>query len=235
MDPRRAPAELNLPPRGPRHSVRLFPAGVAFVEATAEMYDAPLAPEEELAIARAVGIRRRTFRAGRACARAALAQVGVVDATIPVDEARRPVWPRGTVGSISHCRDYCAAVAARVENVGGVGLDTEERRRVDEQLARHVCTPAELRRIAGLGDTAEWATVSFSAKEAGFKVLNPLTNLVITFMDAEVEIDRSNDELIVRMVGGSLSALELRGRYALLPRVVITAITLTPDEAASVR
>lgn len=214
--------------------MQLFPPDVAFVQATAAMGDAPLAPEERRAIAGAAAGRQRMFAAGRACARAALARVGVPDAVVPMDAAGRPVWPTGTVGAISHCRHFCAAAAARATDVGGLGLDAEERRRVGERLASRVCTPAELHRISSLDDAPDWPTVAFSAKEAGFKVLNPLTDHRIGLAQAEVDINRDAGRLQVRVVDGPLNGLRLGGRFALLPSVVVTALWITPDDAAAI-
>lgn len=232
MDARRAPAEG--PAEGWRDPTSLFPLGAAFVEASSEMYDAPLAPEERVAVAGAVRARRRTFQAGRACAREALARLGLADAVIPVGPKGQPVWPHGTVGAISHCRGYCAAVAASSRRVGGVGLDAEVRRRVDERVAGRACTPAELRRISASGDAAELATIGFSSKEAGFKLLNPLTDDVIRFADAEVDIDRAANTVVLRIVGGRLRGLEARGRFLMLSRVVVVALSVTPGDAAAI-
>lgn len=91
---------------------RLFPAGVVVCVAEPAMYRAELFPEEAVAVASAVTKRREEFAAGRAAARRALAALGVPAAPLPRGERRAAVWPKGFVGSITHCAGFCAAAAA---------------------------------------------------------------------------------------------------------------------------
>ena len=56
---------------------RILPPGVAAEEAFTDPPDVKLFPEEEAAIAKAVDKRRREFTTARACARAALARLGL--------------------------------------------------------------------------------------------------------------------------------------------------------------
>src|SRR5215469_16812348 len=72
----------------------------------------PLRPAEAAIVARAVEKRRAEFATGRACAHAALDAWGAPDAPLLPGPDRAPLWPDGFVGSISHARGACAAVAA---------------------------------------------------------------------------------------------------------------------------
>ena len=83
----------------------------------AEMYGdpadlAPL-PEEEPLIARSVPKRRNEFVTVRHCARVAMEQLGVPPSPILKGEKGEPQWPRGVVGSLTHCEGYRAAVVGR--------------------------------------------------------------------------------------------------------------------------
>ena len=72
-----------------------------------------LFPAEE-AVVRTAGPRRRAeFTAGRACARAALAALGLPAAPVLAGRAGEPRWPAGVTGSITHCAGVSAPVPWR--------------------------------------------------------------------------------------------------------------------------
>ena len=80
----------------------LLPPTVAAVEAYGdEGVDAPLFPEEEALLTRAVAKRRREFTAVRSCARRAMEKLGVPAAPVVPGERGAPVWPDGVVNMIS--------------------------------------------------------------------------------------------------------------------------------------
>jgi 4'-phosphopantetheinyl transferase EntD len=85
-----------------------------------------LFPEEERCVSGAVPKRRKEFATGRYCARRALLELGYPAGPIPVGEHREPVWPPGVAGSITHTDETCAAVAVRLEDRGGLGIDLVE-------------------------------------------------------------------------------------------------------------
>ena len=70
-------------------------------------------PEEEACLEGVSASRKREFRAGRLCARNALRLLGAECVPIIPSEQRGPTWPEGVIGSISHTREYCAAVVGR--------------------------------------------------------------------------------------------------------------------------
>jgi len=86
---------------------------------------APLFPEDERAVARAVGKRRREFATARFYARTALARLGLDPAPIVPGPRGEPGWPAGVVGSMTHCAGYRAAAVARAEDVLTIGVDAE--------------------------------------------------------------------------------------------------------------
>jgi 4'-phosphopantetheinyl transferase EntD len=194
----------------------LFPSGVVTVRATAEMYDAPLFPEEEAAVQRAVEKRRREYAAGRAAARAALAKLGFAPAPIAAGDDRSPEWPPGVVGSISHTRGCCAVAVARAESYAGVGLDVESGEPMKVELSRMICTPGELERLARLPKMSvasghvDWAKVTFSAKEAFYKCYHPLVRVFLGFQDVELELDPESRRFTAAIVNAEKPALEGR-------------------------
>ena len=125
----------------------------------AEMEDVgqpvPLHPQEEELVAQAAPKRRRDFALGRACARAALSDLGQPDAVIGQGENGAPLWPAGVVGSITHTKGYAAALVAKVQQArrladaadvdiwvqvdGGVDLDRGDNKSAwDKSAPEHV-------------------------------------------------------------------------------------------------
>lgn len=146
---------------------------MATAEATQDPEEEPLFPEEEHAVRSAVAKRQREFRAGRACARAALRKLGLPPEPLPVGPNRAPVWPEGVVGSITHTRGFCAAVAAWRQQIAGLGVDAEQRGAVQPSLLRHIATEVERAWMARTSPPAhaDWPTLIFSAKESLYKTL----------------------------------------------------------------
>jgi 4'-phosphopantetheinyl transferase EntD len=193
-----------------------------------------LLPAEAACLKRAVSSRREEFAAGRACARRALREFGVVEFPLTVAADRRPVWPEGFVGSITHTEGYCAAVVARASSVRAVGIDTERCGRVKPELWPRICGPetewlqtlsAERRPVA--------ATLIFAAKEAFYKCQYALTQEYLGFDDAHVEIsgmDGESGEFRVRackpIALSSHTALPLAGRYRFHREFLTAAIAL---------
>ena len=103
----------------------------------------PLHPLEASFVRDAVPRRRREFAMGRACARRALARLGIENRPLLPGHDRAPVWPRGIVGSISHCEGFCAVAVARRDRTSSIGLDVELRVPLDVGLVQTICTPGE--------------------------------------------------------------------------------------------
>ena len=150
--------------------------------------------EEGILGSRAVERRRLAFTLGRAAARDALRELGVVDAELGDLEdvaigrgpAGEPLWPAGVVGAISHAGDVAVAIVGRARDYAGLGIDIEEvSRDLSPKVARLICRPAEIAWVdvdAGL----ERLIMLFSAKEAVFKALFPIERVWLGFGDAEL-------------------------------------------------
>ena len=207
----------------------LLPAAVVTVEATETDWTAPLLPEEEPLVARAVEKRRREFAAGRSCARRALAQLGWSDFPLLVGPRREPVWPPGIVGAITHCPGYCAAAVARAAVVRSLGIDAEVRGPLPEGVADMVCTEAELRHTAAL-DGDHWGVVLFSAKESIYKAWYPLAQRWLDYRDAELTLDLERGifraRILLQLEPGVFPWNPLEGRFVVGPDRVYTAVTV---------
>ena len=191
-----------------------------------------LYPEEVLAIEGAVEGRRAEFSRGRACAREALAELGLPPQPIPVGSHRQPVWPRGVVGSITHCEGLVVAVAAMASELTAVGLDVE----LADPLpsATH---PLILHASEMFTDTDRplLETVVFSAKESIHKTLFPQSGIWLDFLDVELQIDPEEGIFHPQPAAEARSMDprlgDLRGRFSVGAGFVITVGSL--DEATS--
>ncbi|MGC9537299.1 4'-phosphopantetheinyl transferase family protein [Streptomyces sp. UG1] len=172
----------------------LLPEPVVTVEAYGdddEAATAPLYPEEEAVVARAVDKRRREFAVVRFCARRAMDKLGVPPQPILPGERGAPGWPAGLVGSMTHCDDYAAAALVRAGELASLGIDAEPHQTLPEGVLPAVALPAEtdqLRRLAAEHPGVHWDRLLFSAKESVYKAWFPLTGQWLDFTEAEIEV-----------------------------------------------
>lgn len=151
---------------------------------------------ESQVVTNAVEKRRREYSTGRWLAHRVMRCFDVVDVDLLPDENRQPQWPSTLVGSITHT-DTCAAVAvARKTTLLSVGIDMEHIGRVDQEIVPRLLTPSELRTYT---DTDP--TLLFSAKEACYKFLFPLTGEYVDYQDVEVTLDFAHQNFSLRYVG----------------------------------
>ena len=133
--------------------------------------------------------RQREFLAGRWCAEEALQCLGAGSTHVAIAEDRAPIWPDGVVGSITHTGDFAAAAVAWAADIAGLGIDSEEI--IDPAAARDIADicmvdEAMLFKPAHGRSFCEFCTFVFSAKEAVFKCLFPLTRRFLEFSDVRI-------------------------------------------------
>ena len=158
-----------------------------------------LLPEEQAAIVNAVAKRQHEFSTGRLLARKAMAGLGLQARAVGRDAKRRPIWPSACLGSISHTGTLAAAAVAHCDALRGVGVDLEEGDRVVPQLHTKLFTPWE--RAAYAQSDPRWTGLLFSAKEAGYKAVNPLVGQFIGFEEVEIDVDWRQFRFSIRYVG----------------------------------
>ncbi|WP_411080092.1 4'-phosphopantetheinyl transferase family protein [Streptomyces sp. cmx-18-6] len=219
---------------------RLLPAYVSCA-ATREQSvpDGTLFPEEEALVANSVAKRRDDFTTARACARRALARLGLPP--VPVLHGKRgmPLWPEGIVGSLTHCDGYRAAALARAADVLSLGIDAEPNAPLPSGVGELVTLPSERARfpapVPGGAGEIHWDRLLFSAKESVFKTWYPLTLTELDFEEADLTVHREDD----RAAEGTFTARLLRTDPALPPTleghwrvedgIVATSVLLRPD------
>jgi 4'-phosphopantetheinyl transferase EntD len=173
--------------------------GISLVAGRIGNYTVELWPEERPAIARAQERRVHEFSTGRRLARFAMAELGLPAAAIARAEDRSPVWPASMKGSITHAGDVAVAAVTRAHALAGLGIDLERTERVTGKLFARIFTPAECELL----DNADprMPGVLFSAKEAGYKAVNPGVGRYIGFHEAEVDVNWEQRSLRLRYLG----------------------------------
>ncbi|MEZ5754251.1 MAG: 4'-phosphopantetheinyl transferase superfamily protein [Paracoccaceae bacterium] len=199
----------------------LFPSGVAVAALAITDTHPPLHETEAMAIPGAVASRRAEFATGRAAARLALARLGHGPATIPAGPDRLPLWPTGLSGSIAHSSGY--AVAA-VRHGAPIGLDIEAEAGLESDLWPLICNKDELDRLP-MASRGWFVTQIFSAKEAAYKAMYPLTRKVIGFDAMTVRL--TGDDFVARLertVGSFAGGHEFHGRLRRVHGLILTGV-----------
>ncbi|MEK1938779.1 MAG: 4'-phosphopantetheinyl transferase superfamily protein [Pseudomonas sp.] len=168
-----------------------------------------------------VAKRQAEFLAGRVCAREALRRLNRSEVVPAVGADRAPQWPAGVSGSITHGKNWAAAIVANSGDWRGLGLDVENLLSSERaaRLQGEILTPAELRRASVLDpeQLGLLVTLTFSLKESLFKALYPLTLQRFYFEHAEVlEWNEAGDarlRLLTDLSPEWQSGSELQGQF----------------------
>jgi 4'-phosphopantetheinyl transferase EntD len=210
----------------------LFPQGTVAYQTHDTISAATLLPEEQQSLLRAAPKRIAEFAAGRACARAALAQLGYSAVALPAGTDRAPCWPSGATGSITHTHGYCAAAVAATTQMRALGLDAEPQDSVKPHLWRRICGPEELAMLLAQDEkhATAAATLIFSAKEAFYKCQHTLTGEWLGFTDISISFNIESGHISVRPTR-SLQIADLhpgpwQGRYLHEQGLLITAFCI---------
>lgn len=166
----------------------LTPDGVVAVDTRHERAGT-LTAAESIGLAAMRSERRAEFVTARLCAHDALRRLGVDDVSVPRGPGGEPLWPRGTLGSITHCAGYRAAAVAHTARFLAVGIDAEP----------NAALPAGvLERIMGDGDERPHHTgddrplhtdrLLFCAKEAAFKATSARTRRSLDWRRIAVQL-----------------------------------------------
>ncbi|QSB16795.1 4'-phosphopantetheinyl transferase superfamily protein [Natronosporangium hydrolyticum] len=205
-------------PSGGSLLAQILPPQAHGVEA---YHDAPagsLYPEEAALLARsgAGDKRRREFTTVRACARAALHELGVPPAPVLPGPGRAPNWPAGVTGSMTHCDGYRAAAVAATADLRSLGIDAEPAGPLPAGVLGLIGSRAERAQVAHLArerPEVPWDRLLFCAKEAAYKAWYPVTGQWVALADIAVEVGPEDGRLRARPPGGG-ALRELPGRWA---------------------
>ena len=223
-------------PEGPIRT--LFPPAVVIRDRRIPGDPAELHPAEAEDVARAVPKRIAEFAAGRACARAALAELGVNEFALRAAPDRQPLWPAGFIGTITHTAGFCAAAVAPRASMLAIGLDTEIVGAPTQDIWPTIARSEELAWVRTLppGEQPAAVTLLFAVKEALYKCQYPLVGEWLDFHDLRVEADgwgKSTGTFAVcatRSIGFARRvALPIVGRYLFHEHFVSAAVAVPAD------
>ncbi len=214
---------------------RTLPRSVVAAELFSDDPAATLPPQRGATTGSAMEGTRREFAAVRACARTALARVGLPPAAVRPGPGGVWRWPAGVAGSITHCDGYRAAAVARSRDVLSLGIDAEPNEPLpDEGVLGLVASDTERARLDDLASGIPgicWDRLLLCAKESVCKAWFPLAMRRLRFESADVVIDSVYGTFGVRLlvpgpeVGGA-PLTWMDGRWAASQGLLLTAIVI---------
>jgi 4'-phosphopantetheinyl transferase EntD len=221
---------------------QIVPPEVSCFATRGDDISAWLFPDEAAQMQGAVDTRLREFTTGRTCARLAVAKLGLSMAPILRGSWREPIWPRGVVGSITHCRGYRAAAVAMQKDILTVGIDAEPDEKLPPGVLEQVAVAREQAWLSTAPLGVHWDRLLFSAKECVFKAWFPLAHDWLGFDQAVVSFHPIECTFEVRLLvplpapfGGGPEFLT--GRFLARDGLLLTAIVVPQREceASTVR
>jgi 4'-phosphopantetheinyl transferase EntD len=216
----------------------ILPAGAVLAEERGPAREHDLHPAEAGAVARAVPSRRREFAATRACARSALAALrarageasvaapGSPLVAIPRGQGGDPVWPRGVIGSLTHCAGYRAAVVAGADALRTIGIDAEPHAPLPLEARDVVGLAGELDPRPPLGVDVHADCVLFSAKESVGKAHYARYREWLGFADLHVTLHPGGAFTARRCRPGPVPFPAYRGSWRVTEGLVLTCAWL---------
>lgn len=139
--------------------------------------------------------RRRDFIGARHCARLALAELGEPPVAIGKGERGAPIWPRGIVGSLTHCDGYRAAALGHKLRFRSIGIDAEPHAELPEGVLDSVTLAPEREWLRDTDSPLHLDRLIFCAKEATFKAWWPLTLRWLGFEDAHITFELEDNSV----------------------------------------
>lgn len=141
--------------------------------------------EQELIGTAASAKHKLDVKRGRAAARRALQDLtGNSNYTILRGPRGEPIFPRDTIGSITHCQEHAIAVVANLQTISLLGIDLEALSSARDDLAEKIATPNEREWISK--NSTFRIEALFAAKESIYKALAPKLKRFIGFQEVEL-------------------------------------------------
>jgi enterobactin synthetase component D len=162
--------------------------------------------------------RIQEFLAGRIAAYQSAQELGFELNLLPVGSDRGPVWPQDLVGSISHTKKMAVAIVGLSSCYRSLGIDIESI--IESQRALDLCSMMasedEIQFLHNQKDLTfeQGLTLLFSAKEAFYKMLNPLCRCFIEFLEARILfIDLPAQNFEIELISSKAELRPYLGKY----------------------
>jgi enterobactin synthetase component D len=187
-------------------------------------------------VAGSVRRRRREFFFGRLCARAAIRRIVPGESgAVALRADRRPGFPEGLSGSITHTEDFAAAVCICATE-GSIGIDAEPIFSIGRShaLAAYIACGDELCVARDMGcDSSIALTAIYSAKESLFKAIYPHMERICEFHASRlVAWDASRSQFTLQLTeclgAGWPAGRCIDGWLVIDSDKVLTAVLLPP-------
>ena len=192
----------------------LLPTDVSCAAGLVADHTAELFEIERAALGDVVPKRRNEFSSGRVYARAALAALNCPRCPIGVGADRRPNWPSGYIGSISHSSVWCTAVVGRDQRYVGIGVDIESDEPLDSPVRENICRRDEPTGVVDIhGHAIDSAKLIFVLKEAAYKAYHPGTSSFLDFHDLRITIAAPRGMFQAEIVRPGAPSLAGRRRF----------------------
>ncbi|GHF67908.1 4'-phosphopantetheinyl transferase [Kitasatospora xanthocidica] len=203
----------------------LLPPDVRCAEAFGALDVGRLHPSEAAYIRDRSPRRRQQFTTARTLARRALAELGHPPTPLLPGPGGAPQWPSGAAGSITHTDGYTACAVTSTGRHLSLGIDAEAVRPLPHGVLELVSSAEERRGLDGLPvGTTPWDTVLFSAKEAVYKAVHPLTRTWTALAAIVVAVHADGTFTAAHPHHPVLGT----GRWGVRRGVLITALALPP-------
>lgn len=189
---------------------KILPGKVVGIDVFGDVIPDLMFKEEADQIRNAVPKRKYEYMSVRHCARQALAQTGFAPTPLPRGKGGVPLWPKGSVGSMTHCSGYRAAAVAHKSDFTSVGIDAERNEQLPNDMLSFIASIHEralLEKLNMLQLPIQWDMLLFCAKEAVFKTWYPVMEQWLGFEDVCISFQ----------IVESSSALRLAGTFSTCP------------------
>ena len=186
-------------------------------------------PSEAVLMTRARAVRLADFTAGRTAARQALAMLTEPSRPILQGGGGEPVWPEGITGSLTHGGDLCLASLGRTGQFRSLGVDLEPIAALDDTLVAEICSVSERHWIATQSDAAALPLRIFSAKEATYKALYPLTGTVFDFGAIIISLTEKRDGFsaeLTRDIGPFTAGATFHGQQGSVRNTLLSTLKI---------
>ena len=148
-------------------------------------------------------LRKNAFSSGRHAVHLAQNELGLEPSEIPA-AGRKPIWPIGQVGSITHSTDFAAAIVSR--DLLSVGVDIERLGRIKQKLHNKFFTSTEISSISQMTEGGA-DSIIFSAKESIYKAIYSIVERYVNFQEVELILSPKNSTFSVSYMGENMSSL----------------------------